>query len=74
MEGSKKVEAPNLLKQYQEFLSNIMFIGSDGRDTAYEIDINGRFIEVPFIRMDDSEVKIIAYDFDGFINYVWNKS
>lgn len=49
--------------------NHIVLIGSDGGDEAYGIDVNGRYIEVPFIGMDDEEVKIIAGDFDGFINY-----
>lgn len=40
---------------------------------AYGIDVKGRYIEVPFIGMDDEEAEIIAEDFDGFINYVWSK-
>ena len=54
-------------------MSNVLLIGSDGGDTAYGIDINGKYIEVPFIGMDDEEVKIVADDFDGFIGYVWSK-
>jgi len=71
----EKSELEELNDDYevQEFLSNIMLIGSDGGDMAYGIDINGRFIEVPFIGMGDDEVKIVADDFDDFINYVWNK-
>ena len=42
-------------------------------DMAYGIDISGKYIEVPFIGMDDEEVKVIAEDFDGFIDYVWNR-
>lgn len=68
-----ELEELNIDYETQKFLSNIMLIGSDGGDIAYGIDINGRFIEVPFIGMDDDEVKIIADNFDGFINYVWNK-
>lgn len=71
----EKSELEELNDDYevQEFLSNIMLIGSDGGDIAYGIDINGRFIEVSFIGMGDDEVKIVADDFDDFINYVWNK-
>lgn len=72
----EKSEIEELNDEYesQEFLSNIILIGSNGGDTAYGIDANGRYIEVPFIGMDDEEVIIIAEDFDGFINYVWNKT
>lgn len=71
----EKSEIEELNNDYetQEFLSSVILIGSDGGDVAYGIDVNGRFVEVPFIGMDDEEVKIIADDFDGFINYVWNK-
>ena len=57
----------------QAFLNNIILIGSDGGDMAYGIDISGKYIEVPFIGMYDEEVKVIAEDFDGFIDYVWNR-
>lgn len=71
----EKSEIEELNNDYetQEFLSSVILIGSDGGDVAYGIDVNGRFVEVPFIGMDDEEVKIIADNFDGFINYVWNK-
>lgn len=68
-----EVEELNDDYETQEFLSNIFLIGSDGGDMAYGIDTEGRYIEVPFIGMSDEEVMIIAEDFDGFINYVWNK-
>ena len=68
-----EIEELNNDYETQEFLSNILRIGSDGGDMAYGIDVNGRYIEVPFIGMDDEEVKIIADNFDDFINYVWGK-
>ncbi|MBD5517220.1 MAG: SMI1/KNR4 family protein [Lachnospiraceae bacterium] len=57
-----------------DFLSDVILIGSDGGDMAYGIDINGRYIEVPFIGMDDEEIKVIGNNFDDFINYIWSKS
>lgn len=71
----EKNEIEELNKDYEtlEFLSNIILIGSDGGDMAYGIDVNGRYVEVPFIGMSDEEVKIVADDFDSFINYVWSK-
>ena len=68
-----EIEELNNSYETQEFLSNILLIGSDGGDTAYGIDVNGKYIEVPFIGMDDEEVEIVADDFDGFIDYVWSK-
>jgi len=53
-----------------EFLTNIILIGSDGGDTAYGIKMNNKYIEVPFIGMDDDEVSEIANNFDDFINYI----
>lgn len=41
---------------------------------AYGIDKNGRYIEVPFIGMDEEEVIIIAENFDDFINYIWSSN
>lgn len=52
---------------------NVLLIGSNGRDTACGIDIKGRYIEVPFIGMDDKGVEVVAEDFDGFIDYIWSK-
>ena len=68
-----EIEELNNSYETQEFLSNILLIGSDGGDTAYGINVNGKYIEVPFIGMDDEEVEIVADDFDGFIDYVWSK-
>ena len=68
-----EIEELNNNYETQEFLSNVLLIGSDGGDTAYGIDVNGKYIEVPFIGMDDEEVEIIAEDFDGFIDYVCSK-
>ena len=60
-----EIEELNDDYETQEFLNNIILIGSDGGDMAYGIDISGKYIKVPFIGMDDEEVKIIAEDFDG---------
>ena len=68
-----EIEELNNNYETQEFLSNVLLIGSDGGDTAYGLDINGKYIEVPCIGMDDEEVEIVADDFDGFIDYVWSK-
>lgn len=68
-----EIEELNNSYETQEFLSNVLLIGSDGGDTAYGINVNGKYIEVPFIGMDDEEVEIVADDFDGFIDYVWSK-
>ena len=68
-----EIEELNDDYETQEFLNNIILIGSDGGDMAYGIDISGKYVEVPFIGMDDEEVKVIAEDFDSFIDYVWNK-
>ena len=68
-----EIEELNNSYETQEYLSNVLLIGSDGGDTAYGIDVNGKYIEIPFIGMDDEEVEIVADDFDGFIDYVWSK-
>ena len=68
-----EIDELNSSYETQEFLSNVLLIGSDGGDTAYGIDVNGKYIEVPLIGMDDEEVEIVADDFDEFIDYVWSK-
>ena len=70
----EKAEIEELNDEYgtQEFWHDIVLIGSDGADMAYGINRDGRYIEVPFIGMDD-EVRVIAEDFDSFIDYVWHK-
>lgn len=67
------VEELNCAYETKTFLNNIILIGSDGSDTAYGIDENGRYIEVPFIGMDEESVEVVAEDFDGFIGYIWGK-
>ncbi len=68
-----EIEELNDLYETREFLSDVILIGSDGGDMAYGIDIKGRYIEVPFIGMDDEEMKVIGNSFDDFINYIWGK-
>ena len=67
------IEELNNDYEVQEFLTDIILIGSDGSDMAYGINVDGKYIEVPFIGMDDDEVIIIAENFDEFIDYVYNK-
>ena len=67
------IEELNNDYEVQEFLTDIILIGSDGGDMAYGINVDGKYIEVPFIGMDDDEVIIIAENFDEFIDYVYNK-
>lgn len=64
-----------LNKDYEvaEFLSGIVLIGSDGGDIAYGINEKGKYIEVPFIGMQDNEVQEIAINFDEFIEYIYSK-
>lgn len=69
-----EIEELNDMYETHEFLSDVILIGSDGGDMAYGIDIKGRYIEVPFIGMDDEEIKVIGNNFDDFISYVWSKS
>ena len=71
--NKSEIEVLNNDYETQEFLSNILLIGSDGGDMAYGIDDQGRYIEVPFIGMADKEVKIIAKDIDEIIKYLWDK-
>lgn len=69
-----EIEELNDAYETQEFLGNVILIGSNGGDMAYGIDKNGRYIEVPFIGMDEEEVIIIAENFDDFINYIWSSN
>lgn len=61
LKGELSVDKNELISSMLSFKDNI------------GIDISGKYIEVPFIGMDDEEVKVIAEDFDGFIDYVWNR-
>lgn len=71
----KLKEIVELNKEYEvnEYLTNVILIGSDGADTAYGINAQGMYIEVPFIGMDDDEVEIIADSFEKFIQYLYLK-
>ncbi|MCM1125183.1 MAG: SMI1/KNR4 family protein [Lachnospiraceae bacterium] len=71
----KLKEIVELNKEYEvnEYLTNVILIGSDGADTAYGINAQGKYIEVPFIGMDDAEVEIIADSFEKFIQYLYLK-
>lgn len=61
------IEELNNGYEVNEFLTNCILIGSDGGDTAYGINEEGSFFSVPFIGMDDSEIKIIGANFEEFI-------
>lgn len=63
----------NEMYKVKDYLDNVLLIGSDGGDEAYGIDINGNYINVPFIPMDNKKCKIIANSFENFINYLWDK-
>lgn len=64
-----------LNKEYEvkKYLTNVVLIGSDGADTAYGINDQGEYIEVPFIGMDDDEIEVIAKSFEEFIQYLYLK-
>lgn len=68
-----EIEELNDAYETQAFLSDIILIGSDGGDMAYGINKNGDYIEVPFIGMDDSEVAVVAANFEEFIMFVAKK-
>lgn len=53
--------------EVNEFLTNSIFIGSDGGDIAYGINEEGKFFSVPFIGMDDDEVELMGNNFEEFI-------
>lgn len=55
----------------EEFLTNILLIGSDGGEVAYGINSKCEYIQVPFIPMDDEEVLVIAATFGEFIQYLY---
>ena len=69
-----KNELEQLNQDYEvdEYLHDILLIGSDGGDMAYGINAQGEYVEVPFIGMDDDEVEVVAGDFDEFISYLWD--
>lgn len=57
----------------EEFLPNILLIGSDGGEIAYGINSKCEYIEVPFIPMDEEEVLVIAETFEEFIQYLYKE-
>lgn len=69
-----KNELEQLNRDYEvdEYLHDILLIGSDGGDMAYGINAQGEYVEVPFIGMDDDEVEVVAGNFDEFISYLWD--
>lgn len=68
----KDIEELNNDYAVDEFLTDIILIGSDGSNMAYGINLEGKYVQVPFIGMDDDEVEIIASDFDEFISYLYS--
>ncbi len=53
--------------EVNELLTNSVLIGSDGGDTAYGINEEGKFFSVPFIGVDDGEIVILGNSFEEFI-------
>ena len=71
--GEKEdIEELNDAYEVNEFLDGCILIGSDGGDEAYGINKSGHFFCVPFIGMDDKEVRIIGDDFQQFLAYLYN--
>ena len=67
-----ELEQLNQAYEVDEYLHDILLIGSDGGDMAYGINAQGEYVEVPFIGMDDDEVEVVAGNFDEFISYLWD--
>jgi len=58
--------------EVREFLSDCILIGSDGGDTAYGINSNGIFFSVPFIGMNNDEIKYMGNNFIEFLEMLYN--
>lgn len=67
------LEELNDAYEVQDYLSGVILIGSDGGEIAYGIDTAGRFVEVPFIGMANDNIRILANDFDSFIDCLYIK-
>lgn len=65
--GKNDIEELNDDYEVNEFLTNSVLIGSDGGDTAYGINEEGKFFSVPFIGVDDGEIVILGNSFEEFI-------
>ncbi len=59
--------------EVNEFLDDSILIGSDGGDTAYGIDKDGRFFSVPFIGMSNDEMKYLGDSFIEFLESLFEK-
>lgn len=70
--AKNELEQLNHDYEVDEYLHDILLIGSDGGDMAYGINAQGKYVEVPFIGMDDDEVEVVAGNFDEFITYLWD--
>ena len=66
------IEELNDIYEVNEFMSDRILIGSDGGDTAYGIDIMGRFFSVPFIGMSNEEMCYLGTTFCEFLENLYN--
>lgn len=66
------IEELNDTYEVNEFMSDCILIGSDGGDTAYGIDIMGRFFSVPFIGMSNEEMCYLGTTFCEFLENLYN--
>lgn len=63
----------NQANQIEEFTPGIFFIGSNGGDTAYGLDVRkssstyGYYVRLPFISIDWNEVEFLGATFTDFI-------
>ena len=74
--GLTDLIALNTAYKVNKYAPGLILIGSNGGDMAYAIDIRDKipkYIEVPFIGMNISEIKYCADDFVGFLEYLINR-
>ena len=60
----------------EEIISLILYFGSDGGDIAYAFDIrneNISIIEIPFESIHIEDAQLCAYDFNDFIEKMYNE-
>lgn len=71
--GVDDLEALNAAYCVDEFLSDVMLIGSDGGGEAFGVAVRDDHlvvINVPFTPMDDAHVRVIATSFADFLRQV----
>jgi hypothetical protein len=66
--SSEQIEELNTAYSTPEFLSGVVLIGTDGSDTGFGVDSNGRYVRVPLVGMSLAQTTDLGGSFEEFLD------